>query len=67
MPSRQFELLLWGISSRFPLASYFDLYDSQIKPHKSIFGISQDPRVCAHTPLSQDGFYRKGMWVGNIP
>ena len=66
MPSQQFELLLWGISSRFPLVNYFDLCDSQIKPHKSIFGISQDPRVCAHTSLSH-GVYHKGMWVGNNP
>ena len=61
MPSQQFELLLWGISSRFPLVNYFDLCDSQTKPHKSIFGISQDPRMCAHISLSQDGVYHKGI------
>ena len=35
VPSWQFELLLPGISSRFPLANHFDLTNSQ-----SIFGIS---------------------------
>ena len=40
----QFELLLWGISSVFPLASHFDLPGS-----RSMFGLSQDPLGCAHT------------------
>ena len=34
---------------------------------QSIFGISQDPPKCAQASLSQNGFYRKGIWVGNIP
>ena len=42
VPSWQFELLSWGISSGFPLANHFDLPGSQF-----IFGISQDPSVCA--------------------
>ena len=41
--SWQFELLLWGISSGFPLANYFGLPGSE-----SIFGISQDP-PCVRT------------------
>ena len=38
MPCGQFELLLVGISSEFPLANNFDLPGSQ-----SILGITQDP------------------------
>ena len=53
---RAFELLLWGISSNFPLANHFDLPDSE-----SVFGISQDPPKCAHTSLSQDGVYLKSI------
>ena len=56
MPSWQFELLLWGISSRFPLANHFDLTSSQ-----SIFGISQDPTMCADTSLRQDVFSAKAV------
>ena len=52
MTSWQFELLLWGISSRFPLVSHADLPGSQ-----SMFGISQDLPTCIHAPLGQDGFY----------
>ena len=52
MPSLQFELLLWNTSSEFPLVSHFDLPGSL-----SIFGISQDPHMCVHASLSQDGFY----------
>ena len=48
----QFELLVWGISPRFPLANYFYLPGSQ-----SIFGIPQAPPMCAHARLSEDGFY----------
>ena len=44
--------------SGFPLASHFDLPGSQ-----SVFGISQDPPKCAHTSLSQDGSYRRGLGV----
>ena len=51
MPSLQFELLLCS-TSEFPLVNHFDLPGSQ-----SIFGISQDPHMCAHASLSQDGFY----------
>ena len=40
------------LPSRFPLVNYFDLPGSQ-----SIVGISQDPPICVHTSLSQDGFY----------
>ena len=53
--SWQYDSLLWGISSRFPLANHFDLSGSQ-----SLFGISQDPSMCAQASLSQDGFYQKG-------
>ena len=28
-----------------------------------IFGISQDPSMCVQAFLSQDEFYRKGLWV----
>ena len=61
-PLWKFELLLRGISPWFPLASDFDSSDSQ-----SIFHVSQDPPLCAHASLSQDGLYRKGIWVENIP
>ena len=54
----QFELLLCGISSGFPLANHSDLPGSQ-----SIFGISQDPHMCAHASLSHNGFYQKGIRV----
>ena len=57
-PSWQLESLLWGISSRFPLANRLNFPGSL-----SIFGISQDPPMCAHTSLSQDEFYWKGVWV----
>ena len=45
-------------SPGFPLTNHFDLPGSQ-----SLFGISQDPPMYAHASLSQDGFYRKGIWV----
>ena len=61
MPSRQLELLFLGISSRFPLAKHFDLPGSQ-----SIYGISQNPPMCAHAFLSQDGFYQRGLWVEHL-
>ena len=60
-PSWQFESLLWGICSGFPLTNHFDLPCS-----KSVFGISQDLPMCAHTSLSQDGFYLRGIWIDNI-
>ena len=34
--------ILWGVSYKFPLATHFDLPSSQ-----SIFGIPQDPSMCA--------------------
>ena len=57
-PSWQFELLLWGIYSGFPLANHFDLPGSH-----SMFSLSQDPSMCAHAPLSQDELYCKDLWV----
>ena len=57
-PSWQFESLLRGISSRFPLANHRDLPGS-----KSVFGISQDLPMCARASLSQDGFYHRALWV----
>ena len=60
-PSWKFESLLWGISSRFPLANHFDLPGS-----KSIFGVSQDFPMWVHASLRQDGFYRRGLWVVSI-
>ena len=59
-PSWQLESLLWGISSGFPLANHLDFSGSL-----SIFDILQDPPMCAHASLSQDGFYRKGVWVAH--
>ena len=43
------------------MANYFDLSGSE-----SILGISQDPPMCAHTALRQDGFYLRGLWVVSI-
>ena len=40
------------------MASHYDLPGSQ-----STFGRSQDPPMRAHASLSQDGFYRKDIWV----
>ena len=57
-PLWQFESLIWGTSSGFPLANHFDLPGST-----SIFGISQDRPMCARISLSQDGFYLRGLWV----
>ena len=48
----QFELLLWGISSGFPLADHFDLPGSQF-----IFGMSQDRPMSMHASFSKDEFY----------
>ena len=56
--SWQFELLLWDISPWFLLANCFYLPGS-----KSISGISQDPPMCAHSSLSQDGFSLRGLWI----
>ena len=44
--------------SGYPLANHSDLPGSQ-----SIFCVSQDPPMCAQVSLSQDGSYRKGVWV----
>ena len=57
-PLWQFKSLIWGISSGFPLANHFNLTGS-----KSVFGIYQDFPMCARASLSQDGFYRRGLWV----
>ena len=62
VPSWQFELLLWGISSTFPLGSHFDFSGSQL-----IFRTSLYLSMCVHKSLSLDGFYQKGIWIGNIP
>lgn len=40
------------LSSGFPSADHFDLPGSE-----SMFGIPQEPPVCAAISLSQDGFY----------
>ena len=61
MPSWQFELLLWGISSSFPLANHFDLSGSQ-----PIFGISLDPPMRVQASHSQDGSNQKGIWVEHL-
>ena len=50
-PSWWFISLSWSISSGFPLASHLALSGSE-----SIFGLSQDPPMCACVSLSQDGF-----------
>ena len=47
-----------GFSSGFPLTNHFDLPGAQ-----SIFGVSQDPSMCAHASLSQDGSYHKDIWT----
>ena len=52
MPSQEFESLLWGISSGFPLADHFDLPGSQF-----IFGMSQDRPMSMHASFSKDEFY----------
>ena len=48
----QFELLSWGTSSGFPLASHFDLPDSQ-----PMFDISKGPPMYARASFSRGGFY----------
>ena len=49
-PLWQFESLLWGISSGFPLTNHLALSGSE-----SAFGISQGLPMCASASLSQDG------------
>ena len=51
-PTWQCKLLIWGISPGFPSANHSDLPGSQ-----SAFSISQDPFMCVHASLSQDGCY----------
>jgi len=48
MASWQFKSLLWGICSRFSLASCLALLGSE-----SVFGLSQGPPVCVRVHLSQ--------------
>ena len=54
----QFKSLIWGTSSRFPLASHFDFPGSE-----SLFGLSQDPPMVVYASLSQGGFQQRGLWV----
>ena len=56
-PSWWFEPLLWGLSSKFPLADHFALPASELA-----FGLSQDLRVCAHIS-HQVGFQWRRLWV----
>ena len=58
---QQFRSLTRGVSSSFPLTRHSDLPGSQ-----SIFGVSQDPSLCAHASVSQEGFYCKGVQVTYI-
>ena len=51
VPLWWFESLIWGISSRFPMANHLALPGSE-----SIFGLSQGPPMCMCVSLSQDGF-----------
>ena len=57
-PSWRLKSLTRGISSGFPLANHFDLPGS-----RSIFGVSQDPPMCTHLSLSQEGLYHKNLCV----
>ena len=41
---------------------YIYIYNN-LPGSQSIFGISQNPPRCVHASLSQDGFYRRGLWV----
>jgi len=50
-----------GLYSWFSWAVHFDLPGSE-----SIFSISQDPPLCVHASLNQDGFYQRGLWVVSI-
>ena len=42
-------------------ADHFDLLGSE-----SMFSISQDPPMRARASLSQDGFYRRGIWAKHL-
>ena len=55
---RSLSYLYAAFSSGFPLTSHFDLPGSE-----SMFDLPQDPSLCVHTSLSQDGFFRRGLWV----
>ena len=48
-PSWELESLLWGICSKFPLASHFDLPGSEY-----VFGISRDPPMCLCISVKMD-------------
>lgn len=54
VPSGEFKSLLWGICSVFPLANHFAL-----PGFESVFSISQDPLMCVHASLSQNGFHQE--------
>ena len=54
--SPQFKSLIWGSSSRFPLASHLALADPE-----SICNLTQGPPLCACIFFSQDGFQSKGF------
>ena len=47
-----------AFSSGFPLTSHFYFPGSE-----STFGLPQDPSLCVHASLSQDGFFQGGLWV----
>ena len=54
-----FKSLIWGISSRFPLANHLALPDSE-----SISGLFQGSPMCSHASLSHGGFQWRGLWAG---
>ena len=60
-PGKPLESLLWGIPSRFPLATHFDLSGSE-----SVFGISQNPLLCACSSLCQGERWWRGLWEVDI-
>ena len=60
-PGKPLESLLWGIPSRFPLTSHFDLSGSE-----SAFGISQNPLMCACSSLCQGELWWRGLWEVDI-
>ena len=57
----KFKSLVWGISSWFSLVNHLNFPGS-----KCIFGVSQDPPICARASLSQDEFYQRGLKVVSI-
>lgn len=52
------EITYGGISSGFPLTTCFDLPGLQ-----PMFGVSQDPPICAQTSLSQDRSSHKSLCI----